>query len=627
MAPAALSSEDDGSFHDAFEPDSFKCDMRCLSVAASASELLFDDLSEKTKLLRIASREADQYKKRCLALAAELASVKKRSRSAAKIDSPAPSDATLEAPKKKRSPPEAARAEKHVAQHVDQVPNEEQPKQPLPSKATAPKAIQDSDDEVPAPAAVPPPAPTKAKAFEDLSSILCAYKDKNRPASEKVIPGSTDLPFNVCADLCRDEVEAISTWSNVELARFHPAILSALRLVYPNKKAEWFKSKFLQSHKDTAEYWAQVLTRRAEIWDAAAARVAAVAVPAAAFRKPLRDRIRDKIKQRKEGKIASLKAKASAASKCKPTPKASGGAPSSSDSDTAPAFVVDLSKSPSVPTCTDQPAAAAPAPAKLAPSSDSYTKAEFKAFSKIAASIRDVDERQGFAPATINFIDTEFSDATGRLAKASKSRDPWKQKRVDMACAMAAKIMEDRCEPCHLLQPAFTPYTPHTGRVRLFKRGDAISNEARNRKLQREYNRMSQLTQHIFWTSVGREGAYHFEQELKHKKMAEHLRESVAGGISVEKAQKMIRRSIDVQKKSNMAKSAGGRSARSRSFRQPPRRVPFHGNRSRGRSTNSGRRSSSSSTRHQPRRSSAPQRVRRTTPRDRSTANDGSHPS
>ena len=599
--------------------------MRCLSVAASASELLFDDLSEKTKLLRIASMEADQYKKRCLALAAELASVKKRSRSSAKIDAPAPGDATPEVPKKKRSPPEATRSEKRAAQHVDQVPNKGQTKQPLPSAAMASKVSKDSDDEVPAPAAVLPAAPPRAKAFEDLSSILCAYKDKDRPASEKIVPGSADLPFNVCADLCRDEVQAIHSWSNAELARFHPAILSALRVVYPNKKAEWFKSKFLQSHKDTAEYWVQVLTRRAEIWDAAAARVATVAVPAAAFRKPLRDRIRDKIKQRKEGKIASLKA--AAASSCKPPPKASGGAPSSSDSDTPPAFVVDLSKSPSVPTCTDQTPAAAPAAAKLAPSSDSYTKAEIKTFTKIAASIRDVDERQGFAPATINFIDTEFSDATGRLAKASKSRDPWKQKRVDMACAMAAKIMEDRCAPCHLTQHVFTSRTPHTCRVRLFKRGDAISNEIRNRKLQREYNRMSQLTQHIFWTSVGREGAYHFEQELKHKKMAEHLRESVAGGISIEKAQKMIRRSIDVQKKSNMAKSSGGRNARSRSFRQPPRRVPFSSNRSRGRSTNSGRRSSSSSSRQQHRRSSAPQRVRRPTTRDRGAANDGGQPS
>ena len=36
----------------------------------------------------------------------------------------------------------------------------------------------------------------------------------------------------------------------------------------------------------------------------------------------------------------------------------------------------------------------------------------------------------------------------------------------------------------------------------------------------------------------------HFEQELKHKKMAERLRESVAGGISIEKVHKMIHHSI-----------------------------------------------------------------------------------
>ena len=164
-------------------------------------------------------------------------------------------------------------------------------------------------------------------------------------------------------------------------------------------------------------------------------------------------------------------------------------------------------------------------------------------------------------------------------------------------------------------------------RVRLFKRGDEISNEARDRKLQREYTRTSQLTQHIFWTSVGREGAYHFEQELKHKKMAESLRESVAGGISVEKAQKMIRRSIDVQKKSNMAKSSSQRGSRSRSFRQPPRRVSYSAGRPRARPNGSSRRSASSNSRQSGRRSAPPQRVRRQSTRDRGSAADGGQPS
>ena len=70
--------------------------------------------------------------------------------------------------------------------------------------------------------------------------------------------------------------------------------------------------------------------------------------------------------------------------------------------------------------------------------------AEMKKFKRMAKAIRNVNERDGHAEATAAFIDTEFSDATGRLAKAAKSRDPWKQKRLDIACSMAAKIMEDR---------------------------------------------------------------------------------------------------------------------------------------------------------------------------------------
>ena len=94
--------------------------------------------------------------------------------------------------------------------------------------------------------------------------------------------------------------------------------------------------------------------------------------------------------------------------------------------------------------------------------------------------------------------------------------------------------------------------------------GDSISNEALQKKLQREYKRTSQLTQFIFWTSIGKEGALHFKEQLREKQMAEQLRESVASGLSVEKTQKMIRRSIEVQQKSNVKKSFKRRNTRAR---------------------------------------------------------------
>ena len=81
---------------------------------------------------------------------------------------------------------------------------------------------------------------------------------------------------------------------------------------------------------------------------------------------------------------------------------------------------------------------------KMAPAPESYTRAEMKVFSKMARSIKNVDERDGHAEATAAFIDTEFSDNRGRTVKCLKSRDSWKKSRVSKICEKAARIMEDR---------------------------------------------------------------------------------------------------------------------------------------------------------------------------------------
>ena len=79
--------------------------------------------------------------------------------------------------------------------------------------------------------------------------------------------------------------------------------------------------------------------------------------------------------------------------------------------------------------------------------------------------------------------------------------------------------------------------------MRLYRKGDLISDAVLQRKLKSEYVALAELTQYIFWTSVGKEGALHFKEQLRQKRMAEQLRESVGCGISVEKTQKMIKRS------------------------------------------------------------------------------------
>ena len=80
---------------------------------------------------------------------------------------------------------------------------------------------------------------------------------------------------------------------------------------------------------------------------------------------------------------------------------------------------------------------------RLSPRS-SYSLAEMKTFKKMATAIRNVDERDGHAESTASFIDSEFSDNSGRTLKAMRSKNSWKKLRVNAICEKAAKIMEDR---------------------------------------------------------------------------------------------------------------------------------------------------------------------------------------
>lgn len=105
--------------------------------------------------------------------------------------------------------------------------------------------------------------------------------------------------------------------------------------------------------------------------------------------------------------------------------------------------------------------------------------------------------------------------------------------------------------------------------MRLYNRGDSISNAVKNRRLKREYTHTSELTSFIFWTDVGPEGAFEFEEQMRHKKMAEELVDAYGDTISVEKAQRMIRKSVEAQKKANAVRGSVMK------FRNNPRTPPF----------------------------------------------------
>ena len=85
--------------------------------------------------------------------------------------------------------------------------------------------------------------------------------------------------------------------------------------------------------------------------------------------------------------------------------------------------------------------------------------------------------------------------------------------------------------------------------MRLHKKGDSIANEVLQHKSKRESEKIAELAQYVYWTDVGREGALEFEKQLRQGKMAAELVKSMGNGLSLEKAQKMIRKSVASQSK------------------------------------------------------------------------------
>ena len=67
-----------------------------------------------------------------------------------------------------------------------------------------------------------------------------------------------------------------------------------------------------------------------------------------------------------------------------------------------------------------------------------------KNFVSMTHTIRKYDEKVGHSAATVDFIDVEFSNNTGRASRCNRSKSAWKKNRFNSACRKAAKILEDR---------------------------------------------------------------------------------------------------------------------------------------------------------------------------------------
>ena len=331
-------------------------------LSISASELLYSELSDQKELLVKAQQEARDYKLKCEALLSTLTESKKRQREEARAELARANEVRPdEAPKKKPSPepkPNAVPKPTKAPVPVVQPAAKAAPRPPVPTASVA----CHSDDDVPA----PDPQPVKLdfefkKPYETLHSILCAYKAK------QIIPGSTELPFDLCASMCKEEADNVKKWSPDTCATYHKALISALKLVYPNKVKSWFDKPFLRNPTSTAVYWARVLTRRSEIWQAAADRRAATTLPPP-HQEPLKDRIRRRIAERKAERLNSLSVSfrsSKARSFSSPPPKAS--VSLSSDSDEPSATVIDLSQSPAASSSSNTSPASSDSPPKAAP--------------------------------------------------------------------------------------------------------------------------------------------------------------------------------------------------------------------------------------------------------------------
>ena len=103
----------------------------------------------------------------------------------------------------------------------------------------------------------------------------------------------------------------------------------------------------------------------------------------------------------------------------------------------------------------------------------------------------------------------------------------------------------------------------------LHEKGDAIADDVLRYKSKRESEKLSELAQYLYWTEVGREGALEFEKQVRQGRMAAELVKSMGNGMSVEKAQKMIRKSVEVQDKADAARSAKWNKARQRANQRP----------------------------------------------------------
>ena len=345
------------------------------------------DLVTQQRLLALAQKNAAEFKRRLADATAKLErqrvinqveSARAKKKSCAKRKSATAAETPKEAPAEPVESPSPPKKSKKAGPFADVMASTMQQSDP---ESESDDEVDPSDDE----ALRTDSKDKKDKAYKGLDSILCAYKDNEINPKDK----ASELTFEICAKTCVSEIAQTMRWSDAEINDRHHMIISALKMVYKDKKAEWFEQSFLKSPIGAHKYWIKVLKRRCVLWRAAHTRNnpenRRVKEPALSLKQRLREAIKLK-KRERMGKSA----KASRSSK--------------------PAVVV-ISDSSNSSEGEDE-AAAAKAEPESAPAPESYSSSEIKTFGKMAKAIRNADDANGLSQAVADFVDSEFSDNT-----------------------------------------------------------------------------------------------------------------------------------------------------------------------------------------------------------------------
>lgn len=260
------------------------------SSAGLAAQKLLESLGQKEKTIEVERKKAEEARRKCEALLSQLTA---KTRNTAEESSPptadppireepvvvsdspssegTPSKSSTASSAKRKSPcTDSEESDGRAAGAVGE--SDATPVKKKRTKRATPSmvdilpeaATSSSDDDVPAPDEIDlatPVAKQPEELFRKLESIVTSYKlGEVNPKDPK-----SPLGFTACAELCEEEMRDLNTWSKQRKSELHPIVVSAIRVVFPDKKPEWYHKAFIKSPIGAADYWYKVLERRAQL--------------------------------------------------------------------------------------------------------------------------------------------------------------------------------------------------------------------------------------------------------------------------------------------------------------------------------------------------------------------------